>query len=351
VKGPARAWLTRRDPAERGALRGRADHLVGRRGGGRRSDPGPDPLPEGAGPAAGGWVAALASSQRHIKRDRVVVAAGAFAYRWFLSLFPTVIALLAAASVLTIPHHVVVRLINGAATALPAGAAEVLTSAISAASRSDGGSWATVIVAGLVALWSATSGMVMVEEGLDMAYEIGTDRGFVQKRLLAIPLLVASALLGGAASALVVFGPQLGRTIDGSVPLAGPAFADVWTVVRWVVALVLVNLLLSFLYWLAPNRRTTWRWVSPGAVLGTALWAMISMGFSFYTTSFGSYAKTYGAFAGVAILIFWLFLTGIAILVGAEVNAALERSRTRGPFQPETRSVPPGPTVPPPDDP
>jgi membrane protein len=192
-------------------------------------------------------------------------------------------------------------------------------------------------VAGLVALWSATSGMVMVEEGLDMAYEIGTDRGFLQKRLLAIPLLLASAVLGGAASALVVFGPQLGRTIDGSVPLAGAAFADLWTVARWVAALVLVNLLLSFLYWLAPNQRTGWRWVSPGAALGTALWAVVSLGFSFYTTSFGSYAKTYGAFAGVAILIFWLFLTGIAILIGAEVNAAFQRSETGGTFHARTK--------------
>jgi membrane protein len=300
------------------------------------SAPTSDAPPEVTGTTRGDWVSALVSSRRHMKRDRVVVAAGAFAYRWFLSLFPMVIALLAAASVLGIPHDVVVKLINGVSTALPSGAAGVLTSAINAASGRRDGSWAAVIAAGGVALWSATSGMVMVEEGLDMAYEIGTDRGFVQKRLLAIPLLVASAVLGGAASALVVFGPQLGRTIHASVPLAGAEFADVWTVVRWIAALVLIDLLLSFLYWLAPNQRTRWRWVSPGAVLGTGLWAVISLGFSFYTTSFGSYAKTYGAFAGVAILIFWLFLTGIAILVGGEVNAAFERAETRGTFQART---------------
>jgi membrane protein len=268
-----------------------------------------------------------------MKRDRMTVAAGAFAYRWFLSLFPMVIALLAAAAVLGISHHLVVKLINGITTALPAGAAGVLTSAIDAASKRTGGSWSTVILAGLVALWSATSGMVMVEEALDMAYEIGTDRSFVKKRLLAIPLLVASALLGGAASALVVFGPQIGSAISGSVPVAGAVFAALWTALRWIVALVLVNLLLSFLYWLAPNQSTRWRWVSPGAVLGTALWAVISLGFSYYTTSFGSYAKTYGAFAGVAILIFWLFLTGVAILVGAEINAAFERAEAGGTFQ------------------
>lgn len=262
-----------------------------------------------------------------MKRDRVVVAAGAFAYRWFLSLFPMVIALLAAAAALGISHRLVVKLIKGVTTALPAGAAGVLTSAIDGAFK-RGGSWSTVIVAGLVALWSATSGMVIVEEALDMAYEIGTDRTFVQKRVLAVPLLVASALLGGAASALVVFGPQIGSAIHGSVPVAGAVFAGLWTALRWIVALLLVGLLFSFLYWLAPNQSTRWRWVSPGAVLGTGLWAAISWAFSFYTTSFDSYAKTYGAFAGVAILIFWLFLTGVAILVGAEINAAFERAET-----------------------
>ncbi|MDA8286230.1 MAG: YihY/virulence factor BrkB family protein [Actinomycetota bacterium] len=322
---------TRSDDARRGSGTLRRD------GGRWRPSPAGDAAPEISDATRGDWVAALASARRHMKRDRAVVAAGAFAYRWFLSLFPMVIALLAAASVLAIPHHVVVELIKGVSAALPAGAAGVLTGAIHAASSRGGGSWATVIVAGLVALWSATSGMVMVEEGLDMAYEIGTDRSFVQKRLLAIPLLVASALLGGAASTLVVFGAQLGRTLASSVPIAGTAFADGWTVVRWIVALVLVNLLFSFLYWLAPNQRTSWRWASPGAVLGTALWAMVSLGFSFYTTSFGSYGRTYGAFAGVAILIFWLFLTGMAIFVGAEVNAAFERTESRGTFRARSR--------------
>ncbi len=300
---------------------------------GDRSPPGGESAPEISGTTRRDWAAALASSRRQMKRDRVVVAAGAFAYRWFLSLFPMVIALLATASILAIPRQVVAKLISGVAKALPSGAAGVLTSAIGAASRRGSGSWVTVAVAGLVALWSATSGMVMVEEGLDMAYEIGADRSFVQKRLVAIPLLIASAVLGGAASALVVFGPQLGRIIKGSVPIAGVAFAAGWTVLRWAVALVLINLLFSFLYWLAPNQRARWRWASPGAVLGTALWAIVSLGFSLYTSSFGSYAKTYGAFAGVAILIFWLFLTGIAILVGAEINAAFEHAEARSAFE------------------
>jgi membrane protein len=261
-----------------------------------------------------------------MKGDRVNVAAGAFAFRWFLAIFPIIIALLGLATLITIPSSVVVDLIHGVSKSLPSGAAQVFTKAITHSTRrTDGDLWTTVI-ASVVALWSATSGMVIVEEGLNMAYGLPADRPFVVKRTLALVLLLGATLLGGAASALVIFGPQLGVLIRDSSLLGGTAFSAVWTTLRWLFALGLMNLLFSFLYYLAPNRkRSIWRWTSVGALLATVLWALVSLGFSFYTSSFGSYAKTYGAFAGVAILIFWLYLTGIAILVGAEVNAAIER--------------------------
>ena len=104
------------------------------------------------------------------------------------------------------------------------------------------------------------------------------------------------------------------------------AFEAAWDILRWIVALILVNLLFSMLYHFAPNRKSPpWRWTSVGAVVATILWAVVSYGFSLYTTDFSSYGKTYGAFAGVAILVFWLYLTGLAILVGGEINAARER--------------------------
>jgi membrane protein len=108
--------------------------------------------------------------------------------------------------------------------------------------------------------------------------------------------------------------------------VGGAAFSSLWTILRFLLALGLMNFLMAFLYYVAPNRpRARWRWFSPGALVATVLWALISWGFSFYTSSFGSYGKTYGAFAGVAILIFWLYLTGFVILAGGELNAAIER--------------------------
>jgi len=274
------------------------------------------------------WAAAIRSAGTHMRKDRVSVGAGAFAYRWFLALFPIIIALLAVASVVAIPRHTVVSLIGGVTHALPPGASDVFNEAIRSSEQHRSGALATTVVASAVALWSSTSGMAMLEEGLDMAYELPTDRSFLRKRLLALPLLAAALVLGGAASALTVFGPQLSKAIGDAAPGGAAAFIVASTVVRWVVALGLVGVLISIIYFVAPNRaRPPWQWLVPGAVLATAVWAVVSLGFSLYTSRFGSYGKTYGAFAGVAILIFWLYLTGLAILVGGEDNAAVERVR------------------------
>ncbi|MGA7833841.1 MAG: YihY/virulence factor BrkB family protein [Acidimicrobiales bacterium] len=267
----------------------------------------------------------LRSALRHMSVDRVTVAAGAFAYRWFLSIFPTIIALLGVASLVAMPQSFAVSLIHGVERALPSGAAQVFTKAIRQATLRTSRNLAATVVASLVALWSAVSGMVIVEQGLGMAYGVARDRTFFGKRRMGFALLVGGIVLGGGASALVVFGSSIGESIRHA-PVSGLAFEAVWSVIRWVVALVLINLLFTMLYYFAPNRKAPrWRWTSVGAVVATVLWAIVSFGFSFYTSDFSSYNNTYGAFAGVAILVFWLYLTGLAILVGGEINAARER--------------------------
>lgn len=203
------------------------------------------------------------------------MTAGRLAYHWFLALVPALVALLGLSGLLDLGSSTVHRLVDGLTKALPPGAASVLTQAVSTASaRSHKSSLVALIIGVVIALWSASGG-------------VPVDRTFLARRLRAFPLMIATVVIGGLASALIVFGRFIGTGIESHMGISG-----------------------------------CWRWLSPGGLTGTVIFLAASVGFSFYVAEFGSYGRTYGAFTGVIILIFWLYLAGLAMLLGAEINAA-----------------------------
>jgi membrane protein len=279
-----------------------------------------------------GWLAIAKRTAKEVKQDQVPLLAAGVAFYTLLALFPAVIAGVSIYGLVADPETVRDQ-IDRLAERLSPETATILSQQIRQVTSGAGGALGVATVIGiLTALWSASSGMKALITGVNLAYDEGESRKFVKLRGLSILLTLGAMLLLTVAGATIVGFPP----IADNLPVV---LQWVVSILRFVVLAALLVLGLAALYRYAPDRdEPRWTWVSWGSGVATVIWILASIGFSIYVNSFGNYNKTYGALAGIIILMFWLYLTAVIVLVGAELNTEMElqtaRDTTAGPTRP-----------------
>ena len=284
--------------------------------------------PAAGKPAAldkGSWLGALKRTVREFKDDDLADRAGALTYFGVLAIFPAILALVSVLGL--VGASATQPLIDNLGKVAPGPARDIFTRAVEnlQTNRGAGGIMFFVGLAG--ALWSASGYVAAFMRASNAIYEVDEGRPIWKKLPVRLGVtLVLLVLLVVSAVAVVVTGglaQQVGNLLG-----AGDTAVTVWDIAKWPVLLVIVSLMFALLYWAAPNvKQPGFRWISPGGILAVVLWVIASAAFAFYVANFGSYNKTYGALGGIIIFLVWLWLSNVAVLLGAEFNAELERSR------------------------
>jgi membrane protein len=259
------------------------------------------------------------------KADQVPLIAAGLAFYAFLSLFPTLIAAILLYGLLADPSQVSDQ-VNSIGSALPGSAQQLLSEQMTSLTKTNQQSLGIgLVVALVVALWSASGGMGNLITAVNITYDEVDKRGIIRRKGLALLMTLGAIVFVVVAVALIAVLPAVMNSLG--LPLAVQVLVQV---VRWVGLVVAMMLALAVLYRVAPNRDAPkLRWVSVGAVAGKILWIIASIGFSVYVNNFSSYGKTYGSLAGVVILLVWLWITNYLVLLGAEMNAEAEQQTAR----------------------
>ena len=207
----------------------------------------------------------------------------------------------------------------------PEATVNAVRSSLETAIDARSGAAGTTALIGLgLAVYGASGWFAAAGRALNIVLGTEEERGFVRRKLLDFGSTLVVVLLGLLAIVLVFLGGQVSRDLFGTLGLGSTAF-EIWRVVRWPAALLVAALAFAFTYWAAPDDRSRpFRWISPGSAIGVVIWILASAGFFFYASNFGKYNATYGAFATTVVLLLWLWLTNLALLVGAELNGELD---------------------------
>jgi membrane protein len=271
------------------------------------------------------WGGVLRRTVSEFREDNLTNIAAALTYYGILAIFP---ALLALVSILgLIGHSATQPLIENIGKVSPGPAKSVFTSAIANLDKSRGAS-GVIFVAGVAgALWSASGYVSGFMWASNVIYDVQEGRPIWKKLPVRLGVTLVTVLLLAVSCIAVVVTGGLASQVGKVLGVGGTA-VTVWDIVKWPVLVLIVSFMLAILYWASPNvRHPGFRWLSPGGVLAVAIWVIASAAFALYVANFSSYNKTYGSLAAIVIFLVWLWISNIAILLGAELNAELERGR------------------------
>lgn len=260
-----------------------------------------------------------------ISEDDVFGRAAQLAYYFLLALFPLLLFLTSVIGLVmgsgTGLRH---SLFNYLSQVLPPSAFQLVDTTMYEVSKSSGGGKLSFGI--LAALWAASNGMGAISSSLNVAYNVKESRPWWKSRLIAIFLTIALAVLIITALVLLLYGGSIAEAIAGKFGL-GDVFTITWKIIQWPIVLAFMLLSFSLIYYFAPDLHDQdWKWITPGAVVGVVLWLLISLAFRIYLHFFNSYSATYGSLGAVIILMLWFYLTGVAILVGGEINSEIENA-------------------------
>ncbi|MEA2448863.1 MAG: rane protein [Thermoleophilaceae bacterium] len=283
------------------------------------SPDGPTDLPKES------WVAVLKRTFKEFKDDNITDWAAALTYYAVLSIFPMLIVIVSILGL--IGTSATQPLIDNLGQLAPGEATKIFTSAIKNLQSNQGAAGVMAIVSIVLALWSASGYVAAFMRASNAIYEVEEGRPIWKTAPVRLGVTFVQVVLLIVSAVMVVFTGPLAQKAGDVIGLGSTA-VDVWSIAKWPVLLLIISFMFALLYWASPNaKQPGFRWVSPGGILGVVIWIVASAAFAFYVANFGSYNKTYGALAGVIIFLVWLWISNVAVLLGAEFNAELERGR------------------------
>jgi membrane protein len=273
-----------------------------------------------------GWGELSKRTFREVIADNCFGLAAQLSYYFVLALFPALLFLVALISFIPV-EGLLDFITNSLSRVAPYEALKIIQDQILTVAQDENGGLLTIGMLGTI--WSTSAGVTAIIDTLNRAYDIEEGRPWWKVRLVALGLTVALAIFIVLSTVLVVAGPTLAERAADWLRL-GTVFEWSWKILQWPLVFGLVSLAIAIVYYYAPDARQDWIWITPGSILATFLWLLISLGFKVYVSMFGEYNATYGAIGGFIVLMLWFYFSGLAVLIGAELNAEIEHASPYG---------------------